>query len=585
MGLTYIYYIMIKRRKTRIMKIRTRYKGLLLKSSFTLCLFFSIFSCANDLTNKEQTEGRDIKKEFNSKSFTGISSSQKEYTPHKTKTAGRYKLLKNSNNGIRFYWDVNDYNNLWVNIGGTYKWQRFNKQDTLVKDSDKITSARFYLYKGIQLTEERYPIWYSHYGINNETRQTYIPTNLAQEKAGDFTDLASKGDCGFATAEDNGIWYSFTLQHAISYLTFMPYAGEGKSKEALKKCKLTKITFTSDEYSHGHFYFDDNGILDESKRPIGQRQTRYLTCGDGHQDNGFKMASNQEEAKSLGALMVMAPGTYHNIEVTYTLYDPIVGTTGVFKKKIAEITLRPGKNKVMYSQLVADDVSHLFGKYHMWGASQFYWQGHESNAHHKWRKGGVAGLAGFPTSGDPRYYSNYYSPGASNTAPVGSIASTVPSANFLSWYVKLGDPRWDDSPFTYDGHLFTGRMWFRRRQYFGLTDAQMNERNAQGDDCRIRQDASVGNNATSWEDVPESNRSKYFCIMALGYYDSGGQLHMGDAYEGRYWTSTCVTNRPGEGPYWAYYLLIRRNLVGVYGGLRNTEAVKLYGYQLWPGEN
>ena len=64
-------------------------------------------------------------------------------------------------------------------------------------------------------------------------------------------------------------------------------------------------------------------------------------------------------------------------------------------------------------------------------------------------------------------------------------------------------------------------MWFRRRQYFGLTDAQMNERNAQGDDCRIRQDASVGNNATSWEDVPESNRSKYFCIMALGYYDSG----------------------------------------------------------------
>ena len=73
--------------------------------------------------------------------------------------------------------------------------------------------------------------------------------------------------------------------------------------------------------------------------------------------------------------------------------------------------------------------------------------------------------------------------------------------------------------------------------------------------------------------------------MALGYYDSGGQLHKGDAYEGRYWTSTCVTNRPGEGPYWAYYLLIRRNFVGVYGGLRNTEAVKLYGYQLWPGEN
>ena len=45
---------------------------------------------------------------------------------------------------------------------------------------------------------------------------------LRKRKAGDFTDLASKGDCGFATAEDNGIWYSFTLQHAISYLTFMP---------------------------------------------------------------------------------------------------------------------------------------------------------------------------------------------------------------------------------------------------------------------------------------------------------------------------------------------------------------------------
>ena len=190
---------------------------------------------------------------------------------------------------------------------------------------------------------------------------------------------------------------------------------------------------------------------------------------------------------------------------------------------------------------------------------------------------GVYGVAGYPTLGDPRYKSDYYAPGAGNVAPAGSIASTVPSANFLSWYVKLGDPRWDNSPFTYDGHLFTGRMWFRKRKFLGLTDAQMNDKAADGSDFRIVR-SNVHNIPTLWEDVPEGNRSHYFCVMALGYYDNGGRLYMGNEYEGRYWTSTCVTGG-SYGPYWAYCLVFDKNRVWVRGYTGDNYSNKFYCYQ------
>ena len=568
------------------MKIITQHTKQLAMVAYAFALAFTLGGCVNDLTNNEhRAENKETKETFNTKSFAGASS-QMELP--KTKTSGKYtdvsKKQDGSKMGIQFYWDHDDYNRLWVNLGGATGWQRFYKQDTLkLFDDGKIAQSRFYLHSYYKLTEEKYPLWYGYNGPSGNTRQTHIRYSYTQTAPNDFSNLWDQGDCGFATAIDNGIWYKFSLQHVTSYINFMPYAGEAKSKEALLKCKLTHITFSSDEYNNGTFYFDENGNLDESKRPAGPRQTRWLYCVNTTKNTGFPVPGSTEEAKKNAAVMVMPPGTYHNVEITYTLYDPVVETTGVFKKFISELTLRPGKTTSMFSKLVADDVSHLFGRYHMWGASQFYWQGHESNAHHKWGKNGVGAVPGYPAIGDPRYKSDYYAPGAGNVAPAGSIASTVPSANFLSWYVKLGDPRWDDSPFTYDGHLFTGRMWFRKRQYFGLTDAQMNEKAADGRDYRIIR-GGVSNTPTLWEDVPAGNRSHYFCVMALGYYEAGGTLRMGSNYEGRYWTSTCVKPE-SYGAYSAFYLMFDRYHVWVYGTTSDSFSNKIYGYQLWPGEN
>ncbi|WP_019187912.1 hypothetical protein [Prevotella conceptionensis] len=583
---------MVERKIAFIMKFITQHMKQLAMVAYAFALAFTLGGCVNDLTNNEhRAENKETKETFNTKSFAGVSS-QMELP--KTKTSGKYtdvsKKQDGSKMGIQFYWDHDDYQRLWVNLGGTTGWQRFYKQDTLKLLNDgKIAQSRFYLYSSYKLTEEKYPLWYSYYGFSNGQRFTYINDYTTQIRANDFTKLSEQGDCGIATAVDNGIWYGFTLQHVTSYINFMPYAGEGKSKEALLKCKLTHITLTTDEPNYGYYYFDENGNLDESKKPTGPRRARTLNCVDHLNYTGFSVPESRESAKKNAAIMVMAPGTYHNVEITYTLYDPVVQTTGVFKKFISELTLKPGKTTSMFSKLVADDVSHLFGRYHMWGASQFYWQGHESNAHHKWRQGGVDGIAGYPTPGDPRYKSDYYAPGVGNVAPAGSIASTVPSANFLSWYVKLGDPRWDDSPFTYDGHLFTGRMWFRKRQYFapaaGLTDESMNAKGASGRDCRAWRNGGVSNTPTKWEDVPESNRSHYFCVMALGYYDSGGRLYMGTEYEGRYWTSTCVPDFESYGPRWAYVLMFNRNNVSVVGNTHFWASPKEYGYQLWPGEN
>lgn len=568
------------------MKFITQHMKQLAMVAYAFALAFTLGGCVNDLTNNEhRAENKETKETFNTKSFAGASS-QMELP--KTKTSGKYtdisKKQDGSKMGIQFYWDHDDYYRLWVNLGGTTGWQRFYKQDTLKLLNDgKIAQSRFYLSSYYKLTKEQYPLWYSYYGFSNGQPYTNIPYSYVQIKANDFSKLYEQGDCGFATAVDNGIWYKFSLQHATSYITFMPYAGEAKSKEALLKCKLNHITLTTDEYNYGYFYFDEHGNLDESKRPAASRQTRTLYCVDSYKHTGFSVPGSTEDAKKNAAVMVMPPGTYHNVEITYTLYDPVVGTEGVFKKYIPELILKPGKTTSIFSKLVADDVSERFGRYHMWGASQFYWQGHESNAHHKWMPSGVYGVAGYPTLGDPRYKSDYYAPGAGNVAPAGSIASTVPSANFLSWYVKLGDPRWDNSPFTYDGHLFTGRMWFRKRKFLGLTDAQMNDKAADGSDFRIVR-SNVHNIPTLWEDVPEGNRSHYFCVMALGYYDNGGRLYMGTEYEGRYWTSTCVTGG-SYGPYWAYCLVFDKNRVWVRGYTGDNYSNKFYGYQEWPGEN
>ena len=111
---------------------------------------------------------------------------------------------------------------------------------------------------------------------------------------------------------------------------------------------------------------------------------------------------------------------------------------------------------------------------------------------HEWRPGGINAQPGAPKLGDTRYYNPAHTNGPNNIAPAGTIDHNSPSANLLSWYVKYGDPRWDDSPFTYDGHLFTGRMWFLKQKHIaklvGFSEAEMNqkmnEKAANGSDFR-----------------------------------------------------------------------------------------------------
>jgi lipoprotein len=575
------------------MKIITQHTKQLAMVAYAFALAFTLGGCVNDLTNNEhRAENKETKETFNTKSFAGASS-QMELP--KTKTSGKYtdvsKKQDGSKMGIQFYWDHDDYQRLWVNLGGATGWQRFYKQDTLKLLNDgKIAQSRFYLSSYYKLTKEQYPLWYSYYGLSNGQPYTNIPYSYYQSNANDFSKLYEQGDCGFTTAVDNGIWYAFTLKHATSYITFMPYAGEGKSKETLTKCKLMKITLTTDEVNSGLFYFDENGNVDKSKWPTAYKQ-RITICGNGDANSAFVVPESQEAAKKNAAVMVMAPGTYHNVQITYTLYDPVVQTTGVFKKFIPELTLNPGKSTSIFSKLEADDFTPKFGQYHMWGATLHFWENHESAAHHNWRKGGVDGVAGYPQSGG-RFYNLHMDPGANNIAPAGTIDRNAPSANFISYYVKYGDPRWDDSPFTYDGHLFTGRMWFLKRKHFAKEagynesnmDVMMNEKNANGTDFR-KDRGTVSGSVNKWSDVPEGKRSNYFYVVALGYYTYWGELKMDQNYVGRYWTSTAITTKHYSPC--AFFLEIAPGSVYVtgYDDSVSYPYYKGHGYQEWPGEN
>ena len=566
------------------MQIMTRHKKQLLTIILT-ALAFTISSCVNELANNDKNaENKDAQKEFNAKAFAGTANAPK------TKTSGKYTLLESGKNGIRFFWDTDDHYRLWVDMGGTKGWQSFQSQDTLDSEDGKITQARFLLPPKFQLTEDTYPLWYSNQGVyGGKIRYTFIPYNHTQNKPNDFSNLRDQGACGFATATDNGIWYAFTLQHATSYITFMPYAGDGSSKTTLQKCILTQITLTCDESNQGYFYFDENGELDESKRPGKGRYTRTIYCATSTSETGFSIPGSKDEAKDNAAIMVMPPGVYHNVEVAYTLYDPIVQTKGVFKKSIPELVLKPGKNKPMFSKLEAEDFTSRFGLYHMWGAKLYFWDGAHFPSH-EWRPGGINAQPGAPKLGDTRYYNPAHTNGPNNIAPAGTIDHNSPSANLLSWYVKYGDPRWDDSPFTYDGHLFTGRMWFLKQKHIaklvGFSEAEMNqkmnEKAANGSDFRSSGYGGVSQNSALWSKVPEGKRSNYFFVMPLGYYDSTGRLYMDANYEGRYWASTAVTYKNYE--YYAYFLRIRPGYAELSGN-DSGDWVKYNGYQLWPGEN
>ena len=559
-----------------------------------------LYGCAGENNTAEQPDSGKQQPAPEGKAFAGFIDSTAAKAA--TRTGGIYGPLSNpSKTGIKFYWKTNETPyKMHINVGtdATPKWAYASQQKTLSTDADgHITQVLFYNFfhsstGGYQkLDRESYKIRYigngasaySPIGVNFTARQDQLRPNDAER-------ISDYGDCGTATAVDNGIWYEFTLQHAAAYITFLPYAGAGASQAALLKCKLRSITIEADEAINGNFPFNDNGV-DVSNRPAknGSNNIIISYCNNNY---GFEVASSKEQSREKSAvMMVLPPGTYHNVKITYNLYDPVVSTEGNFIKEIAQLTLPAGKNQPIASVLTCDDFSSRFDKYHMWGAKDYYWNS-VFPASHNWESGGILLQPGSvpPSAGQGRFYYDQEVPhGAGNIAPVGTIDHDAPSANLLSWYVKYGDPRWDTQPFTYDGHLFTGRMWFLKKSViaglYSVTEQHMNDVSADGTDMRTYNGKrSFYTNTKKWDDVPNAQRANYFYVMPLGYY-LNGRLYMQSNYVGYYWTSTAWPGSVGTplNKQAAYYFMISPGYAYIESDYDGPNY-RYYGYQVWQGE-
>ena len=513
-----------------------------------------LYGCAGENNTAERPDKDKQQPQPEGKAFAGFIDSTAAKAA--TRTGGVYGPLSNpSKTGIRFYWNTNEAGpKIHINVGtdANPKWAYPYGQKTLSTDAaGHITQVLFYnFYNNAEgsyqkLDRESYKVRYIGNGATHQNPAGVIFTaRQDQLRPNDAERISDYGDCGIATAVDNGIWYEFTLQHAAAYITFLPYAGAGASQAALLKCKLRSITIEADEAINGNFPFNDNGV-DVSNRPAknGSNNIILSYCNNNY---GFEVTNSKEQSREKSAvMMVLPPGTYHNVKITYTLYDPVVNTEGLFIKEIAQLTLPAGKNQPIASVLTCEDYTSKFSTYHMWGATDYYWNSFYP-ASHDWNTGGIPAQANPPTVGEFRYFSNQHVSGAGNVAPTGSFDHNAPSANLLTWYVTYGDPRWDTSPFTYDGHLFTGRMWFFKKSAItaqrGVSESQMNEKASDGHDLRSQTNYQFYTNTSKpWSEVGAAQRAYYFSVMPLGYYEDG-RLYMQNSYRGYYWSSTGYPN-------------------------------------------
>lgn len=475
-----------------------------------------------------------------------------------TRTMGVY-----TGSGIDFYWTQGD--KLWINNAASLI------QSSKDNIKGKAATAKFY-FSG-QYHAASYPVRYTGNG-NTVGNKVTIKSEQKQVTPNDGSHIGTDGDCGTAIAKKNGGRYSFTLSHKASYITFIPYY----SHEFADDVKVTKIKVTADEILAGEFNFDNNGIGQprstsgnpKKSTPGDPRKSITLTLKNGVTD-GFSIPKQPDYTKN-AAIMVLAPGTYNNFTVEYSLYDQATKVSGTVSKNYGTLTFQPGRNKKVVADLPVPHYSSDI--YYMWDATQHAWKGFE-----KFQPILTGGINNhYPTSdSDPRWFNPIGFPTSASHS-----AAKCPNANELLWYARHGDPHWDPSIWSIMKHLYSGGMWLKKLAVIAKdnnkTMQQLKAAAPGGTNYMINYpsdpkiyDKYKTDNKVITVDKP-ANSSNYIFLPTYGYYLTGtGKLSF-VGQRGYYWSST---PRP-DGNLNAYNLYVERGTVHTgYGDRKNAHC-------LWP---
>ena len=293
---------------------------------------------------------------------------------------------------------------------------------------------------------------------------------------------------------------------------------------------------TANENLAGTFDFNDNGLQTASVTAPSKSVTLALT-------GAFNIPKAINHTKN-AAIMVVAPGTYTNFTVEYTLADSQTGVTGTVSKTYSSVTLNAGKNVPVKFDLAMENYGM---DYYMWDAGKPYWDGYTGKLPVK-----DGEQAPYEASGTNRYFN-----GDGTNLYAVNACKVCPNANEAALYVFRGDPHWDETTlWVKNKHLYKGGMWFLKLKYCdrGPYTSPVTTY-PDGVDYRANSYWSTWNestkkiNGSSWVKAPSQGKpadtSKYFYLPAMGYLDNDGGkqgvLKLNTAgYQGAYWTSTSV---------------------------------------------
>ena len=150
----------------------------------------------------------------------------------------------------------------------------------------------------------------------------------------------------------------------------------------------------------------------------------------------------------------------------------------------------------------------------------------------------------------------------------------MPNVNELAWYVKYGDPHWDNTTiWTLDGNEHKGGLWLLKKKkiidnikdtypsVFSTVQAPDNK------DWRIIQE-SISVNAVKGKPIDTKD---YFFLPALGSYNYDGGTRHFVGEKGTYWSSSPY---PSGGSTWSYNLYFGSGSVNV--GTYYSEVGQYY---------
>jgi len=432
-----------------------------------------------------------------------------------------------------FFWEAGDH--IYVkDDNGT--WQKSSNAPT-----EKTASFKF-MVPGKYTNSTTYKVYYP--GKNGLNNNVTISAAQSQEQPNSTTHIGEVGDCGTADATRNGGMFNFRLDHQAAILVFQPFT----NNSAVKNCYLTKIEVESDNDITDTYTLDTT--TGELTGTGSGKSITMTTKGSGSYANGFPLTNSAADLATNGAYVVIRPGT-HTLTVRYWIKDYVTNVEGAITKTYPAFDYEKNDYYDMTANINVTDYDG--SKYYMWDAKKNYWNGYEWNSTNPLQPV-LTGKnnSNFPAIGSDRYFRS--TEGFGREDAMNSSCKDLPNANELGWYVKNGDPRWDDDKlWTAMGHLYKGGIWLRNKAYIKLITSFQPEQGPGVTDMRENFNKLV---VTPTQGAPTGFfASRYFFLPALGQYSDGFLQYIGMG--GFYWSSSAS---PADYS-WAYSLEFNKSQV------------------------